>query len=88
MNEIIKNRLYDDTFVNNWVKDFDACEAVRGAINTPEWAETETHVEKPRPIRKLAREIRRSQTQGDLPHRLVCCPLMRTNSTCGVHFCS
>ncbi len=38
------------------MKDFDACEAVRGAIYTPEWAETETHVEAAT-IRKLAREF-------------------------------
>ncbi|AFM24448.1 molybdopterin-dependent oxidoreductase [Desulfomonile tiedjei] len=55
MNEIIKNRLYDEGFVNTWVKDFDA---LRRYVEpyTPEWAEKETDVE-PAAIRKLAREF-------------------------------
>jgi thiosulfate reductase/polysulfide reductase chain A len=55
MNEIIKHRLYDENFVNNWVKDFDA---LRRYVEpyTPEWAETETDVEAAA-IRKLARDF-------------------------------
>lgn len=55
MNEIIKSRLYDESFVNTWVQDFDA---LRRYVEpyTPEWAETETDVEASA-IRKLAREF-------------------------------
>lgn len=55
MNEIIKNRLYDEKFVNKWVKDFDALTRYVEPY-TPEWAEAETHVEAAT-IRKLAREF-------------------------------
>jgi thiosulfate reductase / polysulfide reductase chain A len=55
MNEIIKHRLYDENFVEKWVKDFDA---LRRYVEpyTPEWAEQETDVEAAA-IRRLAREF-------------------------------
>ncbi|MEW6530603.1 MAG: molybdopterin-dependent oxidoreductase [Thermodesulfobacteriota bacterium] len=55
MNEIIKSNLYDEHFVQTWVKDFDA---LRNYVEpyTPEWAEKETDVEAAT-IRRLAREF-------------------------------
>lgn len=55
MNEIIKNKLYDENFVNRWVQDFDAL------VNyvqpyTAEWAEKESDVSAAT-IRKLARDF-------------------------------
>lgn len=54
-NEIIQNSLYDETFVEKWVKDFDA---LRSYVKpyTAEWAEKETDVAAAS-IRKLAREL-------------------------------
>ncbi len=55
MNEIIRNRLYDEKIVSTWVQDFDA---LRHYVEpyTAEWAEQETHVDAAA-IRKLAIEL-------------------------------
>ncbi len=55
MREIIKNRLYDEKFVNRWVQDFDALEKYVEPY-TAEWAEKESDVSAAT-IKKLAREF-------------------------------
>jgi thiosulfate reductase/polysulfide reductase chain A len=55
MHEIIKSRLYDERFIDLWVKDFDALAQYVERF-TPEWAEKETDVS-PATIRRLAREL-------------------------------
>jgi thiosulfate reductase / polysulfide reductase chain A len=54
-NEIIKNKLYDEDFINKWVQDFDAlCTYVQPY--TAEWAEKETDIPAAS-IKKLAQEL-------------------------------
>lgn len=55
LHEIIKCRLYDERFVDLWVKDFQALQQYV-ELFTPEWAEKETDVS-PATIRRLAREL-------------------------------